>query len=67
MVQLAEFETADPTLQGAMAITYRLAPDGDGTTVTGTHEGLPPGLSPEENATGWAMSMRTLARLVEEG
>lgn len=67
VVQVVEFETEDPGLQGAMTITYRLEPDGDGTTVTGTHEGLPPGLSPAENAEGWRMSMGKLARLVEDG
>ena len=67
VVQVVEFETDDPALRGAMTITYRLEPDGGGTTVTGLHEGLPPGLSPAENAQGWRMSMSKLARLLERG
>ena len=58
----------DPAMQGEMTITYRLddAPDG-GTTVTGIHEGVPPGVRPEDNELGWQMSMAKLAALVEPG
>jgi uncharacterized protein YndB with AHSA1/START domain len=67
VVQAVEFETDDPALRGTMTITYALTdddPDG-GTVVTGTHEDLPPGVSPADNELGWAMSMDKLARLVE--
>ena len=68
VVQAVEFETDDPAMQGEMTITYRLddAPDG-GTTVTGIHEGVPPGVRPEDNELGWHMSMAKLAALVEPG
>lgn len=65
VVQIVEFETDDPAIQGAMTITYLLQ-DRDGETeVIGTHENLPPGVSATDNELGWAMSMDKLARLVE--
>ena len=66
VVQAVEFETDDPSMQGEMIITYSLtdAPDG-GTDLHATHEYLPPGVSPDDNATGWSMSLGKLARLVE--
>lgn len=65
VVQVVEFETDDPALQGEMTITYLLQDrDGD-TEVTGIHEHLPPGLSVADNELGWATSMDKLARLVE--
>jgi tRNA-Thr(GGU) m(6)t(6)A37 methyltransferase TsaA len=67
VVQTVEFETDDPTMQGEMTITYLLAADGSGTELTGTHEHLPPGVSPADNELGWSMSIAKLARLVEAG
>lgn len=66
VVQVVEFETDDPEMQGAMTITYRLsdAPDG-GTTITGIHEHVPPGIAPADNELGWQMAMEKLAALVE--
>ena len=66
VVQAVEFETEDPGVQGEMTITYALADTAaGGTLVTGTHEGLPPGVSPADNEQGWTMSLANLARLVE--
>lgn len=66
VVQAVEFESDDPAMQGEMLITYTLADaPGGGTDLHATHEHLPPGVSPEDNATGWRMSLGKLARLVE--
>ncbi len=65
VVQVVEFETDDPTMQGSMTITYLLEDAGDGTTLTGVHDNLPPGVLPADNDLGWSMSMDKLARLVE--
>jgi uncharacterized protein YndB with AHSA1/START domain len=65
VVQVVEFETDDPTMQGEMTITYRLADADGGTDLTGLHENLPPGLAPADNELGWSMSIDKLARLVE--
>ena len=68
VVQVVEFETADPALQGEMTITFTLAEAADGgTDVAGVHENLPPGVPPEDNELGWNMSLSKLARLVEAG
>lgn len=65
VVQVVEFETDDPTMQGEMTITYMFADADGGTSLTGLHENLPPGVSPADNELGWSMSLEKLARLVE--
>lgn len=65
VVQIVEFETDDPAMQGEMTITYLLQDREGETEVTGIHEHLPPGLSVTDNELGWAMSMKKLAQLVE--
>lgn len=65
VVQIVEFETDDPALQGEMTITYSLADAEGGTDLVGIHENLPEGLSPEDNEEGWSMSLDKLAQLVE--
>jgi uncharacterized protein YndB with AHSA1/START domain len=65
VVQIIEFETDDPAMSGAMTITYRLDEVDGGTELTGTHEHLPPGVSPADNELGWSMSLAKLAALVE--
>ena len=39
--------------------------DADGTDIFAVHEGLPPGLSPADNETGWRMALAKLQALVE--
>jgi uncharacterized protein YndB with AHSA1/START domain len=65
VVEVVEFETADPLLVGEMTIRIRLTDADGGTRVDAVHEGLPPGLSPADNETGWRMSLAKLAALVE--
>ncbi len=67
VVEVVEFETDDPALQGEMTITTTLADADGGTDLTAVHEGLPPGVSPADNELGWKMSLAKLAVLVEEG
>ena len=66
VVQTVEFDTDDPAMQGEMTIAYRLDDKDGGTTITASHEGLPPGVSPGDNELGWTMSMAKLAALVEQ-
>lgn len=67
VVEVVEFETADPALQGEMTIAITLAGvDGD-TDFVAEHDRLPPGLSPAENEVGWQLSLAKLAALVEAG
>src|SRR5437879_7948977 len=65
VVEVVEFETADPALQGEMTIAINLADAEGGTEVLAMHDGLPRGLSTADNETGWRMSLATLAALVE--
>jgi uncharacterized protein YndB with AHSA1/START domain len=65
VVEVDEFETDDPSLQGEMTITISLADADGGTEVTGVHEGLPPGVPLADNELGWRESLDRLAALLE--
>jgi uncharacterized protein YndB with AHSA1/START domain len=65
VVEAVTFETGDPALLGEMRITIDLADADGGTDVVALHEGLPPGLSTDENELGWRMSLAKLAALLE--
>ena len=70
VVETVEFESDDPAMQGEMRITTRLtdADDAGGETdLIAVHEGLPPGVRPEDNEEGWRLSLAKLAALVERG
>jgi uncharacterized protein YndB with AHSA1/START domain len=67
VVEVDEFETTDPALRGEMTTTITLADADGGTDITAVHDGLPPGLSPRDNETGWRMALAKLAALVESG
>lgn len=60
-----EFETEDPALRGEMMITITLADANGGTDLLAVHDGLPSGVSPADNETGWQMALAKLAALVE--
>jgi uncharacterized protein YndB with AHSA1/START domain len=65
VLEVVEFETADPALRGEMTITISLADADGGTEIVAVHDGLPPGLSPADNEAGWRSSLDKLAALVE--
>lgn len=65
VVEVVEFETADPAMQGEMTITMSLADADGGTDLVAVHDALPPGLSVADNETGWRLSLEKLATLVE--
>jgi uncharacterized protein YndB with AHSA1/START domain len=67
VVEVVEFETADPGLQGEMTITFALADAGGGTDIHAVHDGLPSSVSPADNEVGWRSSLAKLAALVESG
>ena len=67
VVQVLEFETSDPGMQGEMTITISLAGVDGGTTIVAVHDHLPPALSAADNETGWRMSLGKLKALVERG
>ncbi|EAU66852.1 SRPBCC domain-containing protein [Stigmatella aurantiaca] len=65
VVEVVEFETEDPALRGEMTITITLSDAEGGTDLLAVHEGLPSGVPPADNETGWRMSLAKLAALVE--
>ena len=65
VVEVDEFETSDPDLQGAMTITVTLTESAGGTDLHALHEGLPRGVRPADNELGWRESLARLANLVE--
>ena len=65
VVEVVEFETADPALQGEMTITISLVDANGGTEIVAVHDRLPPGLSPADNEAGWRSSLAKLAAFVE--
>jgi uncharacterized protein YndB with AHSA1/START domain len=67
VVEVLQFETADPALRGTMTMTTTLTDAGGGTDVLVVHEGIPDGIPPADNETGTRMALANLARLVEAG
>lgn len=67
VVEVVEFETADPAMRGEMTITITLADADGGTEVLAVHDRLPRGLSTADNEAGWRSSLGKLAALVEAG
>ena len=65
VVETLEFETADPSMQGEMTITFALAEVEGATELSAWHENVPSGISPTDNETGWRMSLARLKQLVE--
>jgi uncharacterized protein YndB with AHSA1/START domain len=65
VVQVIEFETADPGMRGEMTVTMTLVDADAGTELRAEHDQLPPALSPADNELGWRLSLGKLAALVE--
>lgn len=65
VIETMEFETGDPAMQGVMTTTYEIELAENGAHLSATHEGVPPGVAPEDNEAGWRLSLDKLAALVE--
>jgi hypothetical protein len=65
VVQVIEFETADPAMRGETTIAFALADADGGTEIVALHDGLPPGVSAADNELGGRQSLAKLAALVE--
>lgn len=65
VVEVDEFETDDPAMQGEMTITISLSDASAGTHLIAVHDGLPAGVRPADNELGWNESLNRLAALVE--
>lgn len=62
IVEAVTFVTDDLALQGQMTLTATFEPHAGGTQVTLAFTDLPPGLRPEDNDLGAALSLEQLAR-----
>jgi uncharacterized protein YndB with AHSA1/START domain len=67
VVEVFEFEAADPALGGTMTMTTTLTDAGDGTDVLVVHDGIPDAVPAADNETGTRMALAKLAALVEAG
>ena len=68
VVEVLEFESADPALGGTMTMTTTLTDAADGgTDVLVVHEGVPDAVPAADNETGTRMALANLARFVESG
>ncbi len=67
VVEMLEFETADPALRGVMTLTTTLTDAGGGTDVLMVHEGIPASVPAADNEAGTRMALANLAALVEAG
>src|SRR3954451_20201239 len=65
VVEVDEFETEDPALQGEMTMTFTLTEADGGTELVALHEGVPSSVSAADNEQGWNESLDRLAALVE--
>ena len=65
VVEVDEFETDDPSMQGEMTSTITLSDADGGTNLLAVHEGLPSGVSSDDNLLGWRMALDKLAAIVE--
>jgi uncharacterized protein YndB with AHSA1/START domain len=65
VVEVLEFETADPDLRGTMTMTTTLTEADGGTDVLIVHEGIPDSVPMADNELGTRMALDNLARLVE--
>jgi uncharacterized protein YndB with AHSA1/START domain len=67
VVEVLEFETADPALRGEMTMTTTLVDAPGGTDVLVVHEGIPRGVPVTDNEAGTRMALDHLAALIEAG
>jgi uncharacterized protein YndB with AHSA1/START domain len=65
VVEVLEFETADPALRGTMTMTTTLTKSAGGTDVLVVHEGIPDTIPKADTETGTQMALTNLAHLVE--
>ena len=65
VIEVFEFETADPALGGTMTMTTTLTDADGGTDVLVVHEGIPDIVPPADSETGTRMALANLAKLVE--
>lgn len=66
VVEVIEFESDDPDLQGRMTMTTTLRDTEGGTEVEIRHDGIPGRVPAADNETGTRMALANLAAYVEQ-
>jgi len=64
-VKSMTFDSVDPDYSGEMTMVVTFEDRDDGTEVTISFEGIPPGIRPEDNDAGTRSSLEKLARYTE--
>lgn len=67
VVEVFEFESADPAFRGTMTMTTTLVDADGGTDVVVVHDGIPDAVPAADNELGTRMALAHLAELVERG
>ena len=65
VIEVIEFDSADPATRGAMTMTTTLTDADGGTEVVIEHYGIPDSVAPADNETGTRMALAKLAAYVE--
>ena len=65
IVEAVRFVSDDAAFGGEMTLTVTIEPRGAETAVTLAFDGLPPGVRPEDNDAGAALSLAQLAQRIE--
>ena len=65
VVEVIEFESADPALGAPMTMTTTLTDADGGTEILLVHDGIPASVPPADNEAGTRMALAKLAALVE--
>lgn len=65
VVEVFEFETADPGFGGQMTMTTTLTDADGGTDVLIVHDGIPDAIPAADNETGTRMALAKLAEMLE--
>jgi hypothetical protein len=65
VVEVDEFETANPAPRGEMTSPINLPDSDGGTNVEAVHDELPPGVALADNELGWRLAIAKLAKHIE--
>jgi uncharacterized protein YndB with AHSA1/START domain len=65
VVEVFEFEAADPALRRVMTMTTTLTDADGGTDILVVHDGIPASVPAADNETGTRMALANLAALIE--
>jgi uncharacterized protein YndB with AHSA1/START domain len=65
IVQAITFDSDDPAFSGEMIMEVTFEAEAGGTTVSILFKNIPPGIRPEDNEVGTALTLEKLARYVE--